>query len=301
MRRARDSGQEPARCMIYDERTWEAHTMTRRSLSEVQRWLASTGFEEALIADNGELRSSDSEQRFDPAELSVAAVYRFEGESDPGDGSILFALASVDGEPVGVFTAAYGPSVSPTEETIISSLHGPPQPADEIRAHADHDHIAAVFANRDEAGAAVSELRNLGLGSEHLGVAVHGPTHVAFEHDEELDLAQDAEIGTAAGASLGLLAGLALAAVAIPGLGVLGLGGLFAVGAASGFGGAMLGGFLGIAAADRELLEHAELAETPLDPGEVLVAVCSHGEPQTVEGVMERHGGKLLSQGPARH
>jgi hypothetical protein len=89
--------------------------------------------------------------------------------------------------------------------------------------------------------------------------------------------------------------------VAIPGLGVLGLGGLFAVGAASGFGGAMLGGFLGIAAADRELLQHAELSETPLDPGEVLVAVCSHGEPQTVEGVMERHGGKLLSQGPARH
>ena len=124
--------------------------MTRRSLSEVQRWLASTGFEEALIADNGELRSSDSEQRFDPAELSVAAVYRFEGESDPGDESILFALASVDGEPVGFFTAAYGPSVSPTEEKIISSLHGPPQPADEIRAHADHDHIAAVFANRDK-------------------------------------------------------------------------------------------------------------------------------------------------------
>lgn len=273
--------------------------MNRDTLSEVQRWLARTGFTEDLIAEDGALRSAPSGQVFAVGDLATSAVYRFEGQTDPGDEAILFALETQAGEPVGTFTAPYGPAVSATDEAIIDALHERAASAEQISVHAAHDHIAAVFATRDEAEAAVADLRELGLGSEHLGVAVHGSTHVAFEHDEESDLAHDAEAGVAAGASLGFLAGVALAAFAIPGLGVLGIGGLFAVGAASGFGGAMLGGFLGIAAADREFSEHDELSETPLNPGEVLVAVRSHGEPETVRSAMQRHGGRLLNGPPA--
>jgi len=46
-------------------------------------------------------------------------------------------------------------------------------------------HIAAVFGDRAHATEAVDALRELGLGSDHLGVAVRGEDAVVFEHDDE--------------------------------------------------------------------------------------------------------------------
>lgn len=270
------------------------------TVSKVQRWLARTGFDEDLVADDGVLRSATTGRVFAVGDLTISAAYRFEEQPDPGDEVILFALATPDGQPLGTFTAQCGPAVSAADEAIIDALHLRTASPETVGVHAAHDHIAAIFTTREEAASAVTELRELGLGSEHLGVAVHGPGHLAFERDEESDLARDAEVGTAAGASLGVLAGMALAAFTIPGFAVLGIGGLFAVGAASGFGGAMLGGFLGIAAADQEFTEHAELSETPLKLGEVLVAVRSHGRSEEVRSAMRRHGGRLLDGPPRR-
>jgi hypothetical protein len=93
---------------------------------------------------------------------------------------------------------------------------------------------------------------------------------------------------------MGFLSGFAIMAVAVPGIGTIGVGGLLALGAASGFGGAMFGGYAGIAAGDRTVTVHEHLAAEPLQPDEVLVAVCSHGHPATVEQIMRRHGGRLV-------
>lgn len=161
----------------------------------------------------------------------------------------------------------------------------------ELVDHDKHDHVAAVFDTRGEAEAAVDELRAIGLGSEHLGVAVRGPAHAAFEYDEQRDLASNATVGAATGASLGALAGMALAALVVPGFGVIGLGGMLAVGVAGGWGGGMVGGYLGIATADREFEEHRELGDTPLGPDQVLVVVCAHGRRDEIVQVMGRHGG----------
>lgn len=91
---------------------------------------------------------------------------------------------------------------------------------------------------------------------------------------------------------------MALTAVVVPGLAPLGIAGLFAMGAATSFGGAMLGGYLGVAAADDKMRTHDEISKAPLEPGEVLVAALAHGEGRTVESVMERNGGRLLAIKP---
>ncbi|MCD9622640.1 hypothetical protein [Rhabdothermincola salaria] len=83
----------------------------------------------------------------------------------------------------------------------------------------------------------------------------------------------------------------------MPGIGVLGVGGLLGVGVASAVGGAMLGGYLGIAAASEERDEHEALEHLPLQPGEVIVAVCSHGRRDDVEAAFERHGGRVIARG----
>ena len=265
------------------------------TLSEVQRWLTETGFDEDLTARDGRLHAGSSGRDLDPHDVTVSAIYRFEGETDPGDESILFAISSADGDAIGTYTAPYGASVTPDDEQVMQALPRAADVPDEICVEPVHHHVAAVFADRASAEAAVEELRDLGLGSDHLGVAVHGPEHTAFERDEEVVVAKEATAGAAVGASAGVLAGVALSALVFPGVGLLGLGGLFAIGAATGFGGAMLGGYLGIAAGDRAFSAHEELRRTPLQSGEVLVAVLAHDRRDAVEDVMRRHGGRLLS------
>jgi hypothetical protein len=163
---------------------------------------------------------------------------------------------------------------------------------DDLAAHPEHDHLAAVFADRNEATAAVEELRSLGLGSDHLGVAVHGDDAVVFEHDADAELVRDAEVGVAVGAPTGAIAGLALAALTLPGAGVIVAGGMLAIAGASTLWGTLLGGYFGLATGEPGLDTHAAIAEKALEEGEILVVVCSHGHPDAVRDVMERHGGR---------
>lgn len=262
---------------------------TELELRAVQERLEAAGFTEQLIADGGMLRAVGSGRRIDPAELAVVETRRFEGSSDPDDEAILFAVTTAAGEPVGTYTVPYGPAASREDTTVIERLHEPPVSEDEIRAHQEHDHIAAVFHTQEAAEAAVHELRQLGLGSAQLGVAVHAGDRVAFERDAEAELEHD--IG--AGVAVGFFAGFALMGLAVTGVGTIGVGGLLALGAASGLGGSMLGGYIGVAAGDQALAVHEHLAAAALQPGEVLVAVCSHGHPETVRQILQRHGGTL--------
>jgi hypothetical protein len=164
---------------------------------------------------------------------------------------------------------------------------------DDIRMHSEHDHLAAVFADRLHAVDAVDELRSLGLGSEHLGIAVHGDDTVAFEHDADAELVHDSEVGVIAGVPIGAIAGIALAALAIPGIGTIGAGGLLAVTGASALWGGLLGAYFGATAGESGWIEHEDIGYTALEPGEVLVVVCSHGHPDAVREVLQRHAGQL--------
>ena len=166
----------------------------------------------------------------------------------------------------------------------------------EFDAHLDHDHIAAVFADRAAAENAVAGLRALGLGSEHLGVAVHDDNPVDFEHDADAEMVHDAKVGIEAGAPLGALAGIGIAALAATGVGgVIGVGGVLALAGASALWGAMLGGYLGTAVGSVGWDEHEDFGYLALEPGEVLLVVCSHGQPDVVRGVLSDSGGRLIS------
>ena len=167
-----------------------------------------------------------------------------------------------------------------------------------MAAHAEHDHIAAVFADRDHATQAVDGLRSLGLGSEHLGVAIHGDESIVFEHDEDDELLRDTETGAAAGISIGAIAGLGLAALAVPGVGLIGVGGMFALAGASALWGGLVGAYLGAAVGEDGWTAHEDLSYTALEHGEVLLVVCSHGHADAVRDVMEQHAGRLQSIPP---
>lgn len=161
--------------------------------------------------------------------------------------------------------------------------------------HDSHEHVAAIFDERDDAIAAVDALRAVGLGSEHLGIAVRGTDVVDFEHDTERELAGDAAEGLKIGTPIGALAGLGLAALAVPGFGaVLGVGGVLAMAGVGALWGGLLGGYAGAAVGEPSWDDHQTLLYTALDEGQVLVVVCDHGRRAETERIFAEHGGRSL-------
>jgi hypothetical protein len=268
--------------------------MTVETVTQARRVLAHEGFVDDLVADGQQLRVVSSGRNYAPADLVVARVIRLRGITTPEEEAVLFGLATPDGHELGAYVPPYRPAMRTEDAAIATQLHQKVSPEDKVRSHGSHDHVAAVFATREAAQAAVDELQQQGQDTDRMGMAVREGSPRVFERDAETEILHDAEVGAAAGGAIGFLAGMAIAAIVfIPG-GIIGLGGILALGAGSTLGGAMLGGYIGQDTADRAFDERQELSELHLEPGQVLVVVCSHDHPADVEEMMERHGGDLV-------
>jgi len=67
------------------------------------------------------LMSLKTEKVFSPDEIKVIHFYRFEGESDPSDSAILYALESSDGEK-GTLVDGYGTESEAQVSSFISQV-----------------------------------------------------------------------------------------------------------------------------------------------------------------------------------
>lgn len=76
-------------------------------LSVVMNRITEKGYgREFKIAEDGAYLD-DNGSRYQPGDLTIVKTYRFEGESDPGDMAVLYAIESNDGEK-GMILNAYG-------------------------------------------------------------------------------------------------------------------------------------------------------------------------------------------------
>lgn len=57
-----------------------------------------------------------------PSEFEITGHYRFEGESDPDDESIVYTVASKDGNLKGLLVSAYGAYSEGVSEVMIQKL-----------------------------------------------------------------------------------------------------------------------------------------------------------------------------------
>ena len=84
--------------------------------------LERAGFHDSFRPEGGRLWALAAERFFAPETLVVEAVVRFEGESDPDDQAILFALRSPTGDVRGTFAAGYGPLADPASAEVVRRL-----------------------------------------------------------------------------------------------------------------------------------------------------------------------------------
>ncbi len=77
-----------------------------KSLSVKIREYEKLGYNVPFRLTNGKLNSGN--KKYEPKDVKIIEELRFEGESDPGDLSILFVLETNDGAK-GLITDAFGP------------------------------------------------------------------------------------------------------------------------------------------------------------------------------------------------
>ena len=69
-----------------------------------------------------QLTCSDDSVRLRPDEFEIVEVYRFEGESDPSDEDVVYAVESKDGKLKGVITSAFGLYADAISNEMIQKL-----------------------------------------------------------------------------------------------------------------------------------------------------------------------------------
>ena len=78
-----------------------------KTLTSITNMLSEKGFEVQFKAHKHGLESLQTNEVFLPEDVKIVDFYRFEGESDPSDSVILYAIETSDGEK-GTLTDAYG-------------------------------------------------------------------------------------------------------------------------------------------------------------------------------------------------
>jgi hypothetical protein len=80
-----------------------------RSLVNVEKKLCDDGYTKDFKVTDGRLQTIDEEssKTYTPEEVTIVDFYRFEGESDPDDMSILYAIEAHDGTR-GTISNGYG-------------------------------------------------------------------------------------------------------------------------------------------------------------------------------------------------
>jgi hypothetical protein len=97
----------------------EKNPMT--TLSGCMNKLQNEGFKENFVVKGNGLAAMDSEKTYSPSEVKIVNFYRFEGDSDPGDSSILYALVTNDGLK-GVLSDAYGSYADPKVSKFFADV-----------------------------------------------------------------------------------------------------------------------------------------------------------------------------------
>lgn len=156
----------------------------------------------------------------------------------------------------------------------------------------------ALFKNSDEAGRAISILKEKGYTKDISLVAKDEDTGKVKSKGVKKDVSEGAVVGGVTGAAIGAVAaaiGLSLNPVTLPALGVVLSGGPLSA-LLGGVGGAVSGGLVGALVDAGVPEEEAKIYEDRIKRGEVLVAVTSDMEHRAnLETIFKDHRASKLS------
>jgi len=91
------------------------------TLSETMNNLKDKGYTDDFEIEKELLVGKETTRKYHSDELTIKEVYRFEGNSDPADMSVLYAIETDDGDK-GVYVDAFGTYGDQNEDTAAEFL-----------------------------------------------------------------------------------------------------------------------------------------------------------------------------------
>ena len=92
-----------------------------KTLVECHTKLLSDGYKEEFTISRNILKALSTGKTYTPAEVSIVNFFRFEGQNDPDDQSIMFAIETNDGTK-GTLVDAYGPDADADKTLFIKEV-----------------------------------------------------------------------------------------------------------------------------------------------------------------------------------
>lgn len=95
---------------------------TYDTVTEALKDLKLRGFTTDFNIAFDKLMCSENKVCLNPDEFEIVEVYRFEGETDPGDENVVYAVESKDGNIKGSFTSAFGTYAETASNEMLQKL-----------------------------------------------------------------------------------------------------------------------------------------------------------------------------------
>lgn len=92
------------------------------TVTEALKDLKARGFTTDFNLAFDALHCPDTGTRLSPSDFEIVEHHRFEGNTDPADEAVVYAVASNDGRMKGVLVSAYGTYSEPLDDSMIRKL-----------------------------------------------------------------------------------------------------------------------------------------------------------------------------------
>lgn len=95
---------------------------TMTTLSEIIEKLRTEGYTEDFNLTENCIACAGNEVKLHPEHFVVDRHFRFEGDTNPDDEAIVYAISSVDGKTKGVLINSYGVYSDPLSDEMVKAL-----------------------------------------------------------------------------------------------------------------------------------------------------------------------------------
>ncbi len=92
-----------------------------KTLVEVHAKLLADGYKEEFTVADNLLKAVSTQKEYKPADVKIVNFFRFEGQTDPGDSSILYVLETSD-KTKGTLVDAYGADADADKTLFIKEV-----------------------------------------------------------------------------------------------------------------------------------------------------------------------------------
>jgi len=92
-----------------------------KTMVDVHKKMMDDGYKEDFTIEDGQLKCVSSEKHYGPTEVTIINFFRFEGQNDPDDSSIMYVIETNDGKK-GTVIDAYGAYADPDISAFITEV-----------------------------------------------------------------------------------------------------------------------------------------------------------------------------------